>query len=223
MKLKCRGKYLAPCVNNSSGLTTIYEKEIYIGLGMIQELEIETIRKIETSKQQMGSFNDFFDFTKRVKISKTQLNLLIRVGAFRFTGLHKKQLLWKSCMNYKEQITIHPELFQSKPKEYDIPELPIHKHEDTFDELELIGFPVSSPFTIIEKLPKEYILVKDMKINLGRSNYDRLFCIRKSTKTSNGKIMYFGTFIDENGAFLDTIHFPLIAEKFPFKGIGVYK
>jgi len=44
----------------------------------------------------------------------------------------------------------------------------------------------------------------------------------KKTATRNGHIMYFGTFTDEEGAFLDSVHFPEIAIKFPFRGKGVY-
>ena len=35
--------------------------------------------------------------------------------------------------------------------------------------------------------------------------------------------MFFGTFLDENGAWLDTVHFPKIAKQFPFRGPGVYE
>ena len=34
--------------------------------------------------------------------------------------------------------------------------------------------------------------------------------------------MYFGTFIDRDGHFIDTVHFPSIASKFPFRGRGIY-
>ena len=34
--------------------------------------------------------------------------------------------------------------------------------------------------------------------------------------------MYFGTFLDEDGAFLDTVHFPNETEKYPFRGNGIY-
>ncbi len=221
---KMQGGHIhAPCVNNSSGLTSIYEKEIFVGLGMIQELEIETIKKIEIAKKEKGSFKNFFDFTSRVKIPKSQLNLLIRSGALRFTRLSKKELLWKACMSYSEQTIAHPELFQSRPKEYTIPQLPKHEHEDAFDELELIGFPISSPFEMAENKPDNYILVKDMRYHLGKEiNMLGYFVFRKSTKTNNGKIMYFGTFTDEQGAFIDTVHFPPVAEKQPFQGIGIY-
>ena len=35
--------------------------------------------------------------------------------------------------------------------------------------------------------------------------------------------MYFGTFLDEKGQWLDTVHFPPIAQQFQFRGTGVYK
>jgi DNA polymerase-3 subunit alpha len=35
--------------------------------------------------------------------------------------------------------------------------------------------------------------------------------------------MNFGTFIDREGRFIDTVHFPQSASKYPFRGRGVYK
>jgi len=34
--------------------------------------------------------------------------------------------------------------------------------------------------------------------------------------------MNFGTFIDFEGQFIDTVHFPPVAAKYPFRGRGVY-
>lgn len=34
--------------------------------------------------------------------------------------------------------------------------------------------------------------------------------------------MYFGTFLDRDGHFIDTVHFPPIAVKYPFRGKGIY-
>jgi len=45
----------------------------------------------------------------------------------------------------------------------------------------------------------------------------------KNTGTSNGKRMNFGTFIDREGQFIDTVHFPPSAAKYPFRGRGVYR
>ena len=35
--------------------------------------------------------------------------------------------------------------------------------------------------------------------------------------------MNFATFLDENGDYLDSVHFPIIAKQFPFRGKGLYK
>ena len=45
----------------------------------------------------------------------------------------------------------------------------------------------------------------------------------KKTITKNGEIMYFGTFTDEDGEFLDSVHFPESSLKHPFRGKGIYK
>ena len=35
--------------------------------------------------------------------------------------------------------------------------------------------------------------------------------------------MYFGTFLDQNGHWIDTVHFPPVAAKYPFRGKGIYR
>jgi hypothetical protein len=34
--------------------------------------------------------------------------------------------------------------------------------------------------------------------------------------------MHFGTFLDQNGHVFDTVHFPDVARKYPFRGRGFY-
>ena len=213
-----------PCVNNSGRLTKIYDKEIFLGLGMIRELSYHIVQQIEQVKSKYGSFKNLNDFTNKVQIPSKQLNLLIRCGAFRFTKKTKKELLWESCLDYNDsKLNPSPKLFFENTKKAKIPSLEYHEHEDAFDELELLGFPLCSPFLLIETKPKYYINVKDMQENIHKkvTMIGYLVSIKK-TATRNGHIMYFGTFTDEEGAFLDSVHFPKIAIKFPFRGKGVY-
>lgn len=35
--------------------------------------------------------------------------------------------------------------------------------------------------------------------------------------------MFFGNFIDIDGDFIDTVHFPPVAAKYPFRGRGIYR
>ena len=44
----------------------------------------------------------------------------------------------------------------------------------------------------------------------------------KLTSTTKREQMYFGTFLDRAGDWLDTVHFPDIARRYPFRGRGVY-
>lgn len=45
----------------------------------------------------------------------------------------------------------------------------------------------------------------------------------KYTRTSKGGRMYFGTFIDAEGRWIDTVHFPPSAKACPFTGPGCYE
>jgi DNA polymerase-3 subunit alpha len=44
----------------------------------------------------------------------------------------------------------------------------------------------------------------------------------KYVRTVKKEWMHFGTFIDVNGRFFDTVHFPQAVNQYPFKGDGVY-
>lgn len=45
----------------------------------------------------------------------------------------------------------------------------------------------------------------------------------KNTKTHTGKPMHFATFIDQQGGVFDTVHFPPVVAKYPFRGKGIYR
>jgi hypothetical protein len=42
----------------------------------------------------------------------------------------------------------------------------------------------------------------------------------KNTNRQMENVMFFGTFLDRDGDFIDTVHFPPVATKFPFRGKG---
>src|SRR5690606_28281159 len=45
----------------------------------------------------------------------------------------------------------------------------------------------------------------------------------KDAATKNRQTMHFGTFLDCDGRVFDTVHFPDIAQRFPFRGRGFYE
>lgn len=67
------------------------------------------------------------------------------------------------------------------------------------------------------------IFAPEMQNYVGRrvQMLGNLVCI-KYVSTIRKEMMHFGTFLDRNGLFFDTIHFPTVAKKFPFHGNGIY-
>jgi DNA polymerase-3 subunit alpha len=218
-------KIFPPCVNNSSSIYEIVEDRIYLGLSMIKELEGNVIKHLLTERLQNGPFKNMQDFTKRVPVSIEQLRLLIRVGAFHFTGKNKKELLWEAYSLVKPVKTSHPskELFDVKPKKYQLPELTNKWQDDAFDEIELLGFPLCSYFDLIQDKMPSHLTAKELPGLIGKMvEIVGYLVTTKNTRTSKGDRMYFGTFIDSEGNWIDSVHFPQSAKQFPFQGSGCY-
>ena len=67
------------------------------------------------------------------------------------------------------------------------------------------------------------IMAEKMKISVGKSlNMVGYYVTRKNVTTVNRKLMNFGTWLDVNGHFFDTTHFPPSLARYPFQGKGVY-
>jgi error-prone DNA polymerase len=122
------------------------------------------------------------------------------------------------------QETMQSILFTESHKEFTLPALVHNAIEDAYDEIELLGFPVS--MTDFDLLQTEYrgdVMAKDMSKYLDQTirmvgNY----VTTKSVKTVKGDYMAFGTFYDVESNFFDTTHFAQSLTKFPFAGRGVY-
>lgn len=223
---KFGGIIFPPCVNSSQLMTTISANKIYLGFHLIKSFDSQMGKKITVERIQKGAFKDLNDFLERIPIGIEQLILLMRMNAFRFTGKDKRTLLWEAHLKVNKSSTpISPhDLFRLAPKEYEIPALSHSKEEAIFDQMELLNFPLGSPFTIVRPDPTPFILAKDLRRYDNQNVWIKGYLIHaKKTTTSKGEQMFFGTFLDEEGEWLDTVHFPKIAAQFPFRGKGVYK
>ncbi|WP_225874585.1 hypothetical protein [Pedobacter hiemivivus] len=49
-----------------------------------------------------------------------------------------------------------------------------------------------------------------------------LYVCEKTVHAKNNKKMWFGTFLDADGNFFDTTHFPNYTSIYPFRGKGCY-
>jgi DNA polymerase-3 subunit alpha len=221
------GRIEAPCVNKSEILAVIYDKTIYLGLGFIKDLEAPFMKRILKERYENGDFGSLEDFVNRIAPPLEQLKILIRMGAFRFTGLSKKELLWEAhfILSGAKEASGSGLLFDLNFKKFEIPSLHHDRREEAFDEMELLGFPLSNPFDLLaDKVEGPVILAQEMEKNLGEKVRMLGYLVAtKNTSTHRGERMHFGTFIDEAGQFIDTTHFPVVSARFPFRGNGVYE
>jgi len=216
----------APCVNFSDAATVLRDKTIHLGLVMLKDLDRNTFTNILVARMQDGAFKNLYDLVKRTGISLDQVSLLIRVGALRFTGKAKKELLWEAhfMLGTMKPAVPTPDLFDVEPRSFELPQLSTEEYENAFDEMELLGLSLCSPFELLRDKTVESVRVAQFKVHLNKVIRTRGFMTSiKYTRTGKGKTMYFGTFIDRNGEFLDTVHFPPVAAKYPFRGRGIYR
>ena len=214
-----------PCVNKSNYKTTIYDTDIYLGFIHIMGIEERLAKSIEEIRNIEGSFKDLNDFVSRVCPGLEQVVLLIRAGAFRFTGKKKAVLLWEAHMliNKNKHESIRP-LFSSPVRNFTLPDLDQGRLEDAYDEIELFGFPVTmSWFDMLETSFRGEASAREMNRFIGRKirMVGHLVTI-KYIKTIKREWMNFGCFIDAEGNFFDTTHFSQSLKNYPFKGSGTY-
>ena len=89
--------------------------------------------------------------------------------------------------------------------------------------MQILGFPHTSPFSLLVKKYKGTVPAKGLIQHLGKEVYMIGYYanIRKVTTITN-EIMYFGCFTDEQGNLSDTVHFPQSINRYPFTGKGCY-
>ncbi len=214
-----------PCINEGDFHNTIKGKHIYLGFGNLKELEQRTAQRIIENRNFHGKFTSFDDFTDRLNIGIEQLSLLIRINAFRFTGIDKYKLLWDAHFKFS-RFPKRPEqlpLFRPDHKKFTLPDLRTTRLEAAFEQIELLGFPLCSHFELLKEPPRNSYCEKDFKNFKNREIlvYGYLVTV-KFTKTSKGEVMYFGTCLDREGYFFDVVLFPPVATNYSFHGLGVY-
>ncbi|EFK34997.1 DNA polymerase III subunit alpha [Chryseobacterium gleum] len=219
------GKILNPCVNKSEYETTIYGDNIYLGLMLLEKVESKIAQLIPEERRKSGDYLSMEDFIKRIPVGIETLQILIFIGAFRFTGIPKNELLLKARVLLGEFKPEHrlQTLFDTPVKDFKLPELKRNVFEDAFDEIEILSFPVScTPFDLLQTKYKGQIMASDLvKYHKREVKMLAYLIARKHVPTKRGT-MFFGTWIDVEGNYFDTAHFPDCLEKYPFQGGGCY-
>lgn len=221
------GTVHAPCINRSRYLTHLYGTDIFLGWVHLKDLEEKLARRIVAERKAHGDYQSLADFIQRVPIGRKQLELLIRIGAFGFTGRNKQQLLWEK----NDFLSDHP-IQERQPGLFgsaaalECTVLPTLEHdplEEVFEQIDLLGFPLSSPFNLLKTTYRGEVMAQDLPKHDGRTvRMVGYFIARKPVRTKTGQPMGFGTWIDVVGHFFDTVHFPQQIKAWPFEGIGCY-
>lgn len=223
---KAGAKVNLPCVNHSIQVVSIKGTEAWLGFIGIQGLEGKLMELIPEERKAQGNYLDLADFVRRTTITLEQAIILIRTGALRFTGRSKKELLWDvhALLGNKIKQVNHAELFHTSPKYYQLPELVNTSLEDAYHELELLGFPVTlSLFDMLQTSYRGDLRTAELLKYVGQTvRMVGQYVCEKTVHTKNNKKMWFGTFLDADGNFFDTTHFPDAAPVYPFRGTGCY-
>jgi len=215
-----------PCVNNSDSLVNIHGVDVYLGFVGIHGLNETYIELIPDERRQNGPYLSLEDFIKRTGIGLEQAIILIRVGALRFTGKSKKELLWAIhlLLGAKAKPSNTAELFRVEAKNYSLPVLINTNLENAYHELELLGFPLS--MTMFDLLQTDYrgeVGANDLINHVGQVvRMVGQYVCEKTVVTKNNQKMWFGNFLDVEGNTFDTVHFPNNTPMYPFRGAGCY-
>src|SRR5690606_27685510 len=185
-----------PCVNKSIYSTTIYGDDIYLGFDGILNLETQLGHRIVEERKQNGDYTGIENFILRTGAGLEQVVILIRCNAFRFLGIGKKELLWEAhlLLNGQSQKMNTIPLFETVSEKPVLPQLEYSVLEDIYDEMELIGFPVStSLFDLAKSDFKGDALAKEMNQHEGK--IIRMvgdFVTDKNSRIKSGQQMKFG-------------------------------
>jgi DNA-directed DNA polymerase III PolC len=215
-----------PCVNNSDVIVTIKGDDVHLGFVGIHGVNEKFIELIPEERRRNGPYQSLEDFVKRTGIGLEQAITLIRVGALRFTGKSKKELLWAIhlLLGAKTKPSNTSELFQLEAKNYSLPVLVNTQLEDAYHELELLGFPLSmTMFALLQTDYRGEIGANDLINHVGQMvRMVGQYICEKTVHTKNNQRMWFGNFLDVEGNTFDTVHFPNNTPMYPFRGAGCY-
>ena len=217
---------LAPSLNHGEYECTLHEKSLILGFILVHGIEQQLIQKVLFERYTNGPFLNFENLMKRCFIPLDQLVLIIRIGGLSDFPETRKELLWKAHLfhNKVKDKTPVPLLFETEQKHFDLPRLSEQNLELAFEQMELLGFPLCNPFDLLSEPVSDHTHASEIPKCLGLRivTFGYLIALKHS-RTNKGEAMFFGTFIDQKGSLIDTVHFPESARKYPFYGKGIYK
>ena len=96
--------------------------------------------------------------------------------------------------------------------------------DDLYDQIEIVGFPLSNPFELADADGETFTPSAALHQYKGKTvTALTYFIARKHVVTKHSQEMFFGTFVDAALDWIDTVHFPDSAKRFPLHKAGFYR
>jgi error-prone DNA polymerase len=227
----------APCINRSEYLTTITGIDVFLGFIHVKSLESDLAEQIVPEREKNGPYVSIADVYERLQPKPEQLLIMIRIGALRFTGRDKRQMLWdaylltskKRIAATKRELRIQQagqggqgQLFQSVVREFNLPPLTQSYRENALQEIEALGFPICTRFDLLTTTYRGDIMARDMANNVGQIITMMGYLTNTKGTSAKGEPMQFGSFLDADGQTFEVVSFPNVYKKYYFTGKGIY-
>jgi DNA polymerase-3 subunit alpha len=220
-----------PCVQNGGWNYRLRGTSLFVGFFQISGVDEKFCQSIEKERDKGDLFTSLIDFIDRMQspqkpIPLESLLLLIRIGAFRFTHEPQRALLWEAhrLLGHRVPPPQSESLFSPNRTPVKLPVLEMPPLEQAYEEWELLGFPLCNPMDLLAEPLGTWISPQHWPQWVGKK-------IRvvgqtvsvKDTRTAQGQWMKFGTFEAPDGRVFDTVHFPPVVQRHPFRGGGLYE
>lgn len=226
------GRIEAPCLNRGGWEACVdaAQQRIYLGFNLVRGAQAQTVANVIEERDAHGAYLSLEDCIERNGIALEQCLILIRCGGFRFTGKDAKQLQWEAHFllgqvrkGQQEATLFTPDISRFT--------LPVFEHNDlemAFDQIELFGFPLVSPFRLLTSESTRQLenAVRSEALSdcIGKTvDVIGYLVTVKETQTARRERMAFGCFVDVEGQWIDTVHFPPSLKQYGFRGRGIYR
>jgi DNA polymerase III alpha subunit len=214
-------RLLLPCVNRSQVAFTVAADEpsaIRTGLGAVAGLDHELQATVLAERDRGGPYRDLADFRQRLRPGPEALALLIRCGAFDFTGRSRPALFLEADLEEPgDDAELFPLAPDWSPAEYEA-------GRRLRDEWELLGFVAGPPALSLFRpgLPPGLVSSRELAAHAGRVvRVVGLPATSREALTREGKAMQFVTLEDEWG-FIEVTLFPGTCPPVPHLSVGPY-
>lgn len=182
-----------------------------LGLRYVQGLGEDALKRLDEERAR-GRYSSLWDFWRRAGLSREAIENLIRVGAFAFTGLHERELLWQLGTFYRPLNAQQPlPLVLGEP--VSLPEMT--DKQRVLEDLTLVGIAVRGrAFDLIVDQVHEGItpnrLVESMEAG-QKVSVAGLVAVRQAPQTARGFV--FHTLEDTTG-LVNIITAPKLVPKY---------